>query len=296
MNTTTITAALLGVAMTVVASACGDSTTVNSATPTSAPTTTETAPTSTTAVRPNHLVDELVAIDHGRMHLRCVGTGDTTVMLIAGWDAGAESWGAIEPTLVEQARVCSYERFGTGTSDVPSTTQTFETQATDLHALLEAAGEPGPYILVGHSFGGAEAVTFASQYRDEVAGLMLLDATPATWPTTACSVPAWEGLCTLMHNPMSDPERVDVFPAFDAVAAITTLGELPMTVVTAAHRVDPSLTPQQLAPLDAAWADGVEQWASLSTASTVVTVQDTGHHIQLDQPALVIDQVEKLLP
>ena len=71
---------------------------------------------------------------------------------------------------------------------------------------------------------------------------MLVDASPATWPTTACSVAAWKPLCDVMHDPTLDPERLDVFPAFEAVAAIGSLGDLPMTVMTAAHRVAPALT------------------------------------------------------
>lgn len=296
MKTTTITTALAAIAISLTA-ACGSSNTGTADAEPAATTPTAVETTTTNPIeRPNSVVDELVAIDNGRMHIRCVGSGDNTVLLTAGWDEGGESWAAVEPTLAERARVCSYARFGTGTSDAPATTQTFETQATDLHVLLDAAGEPGPYVVVGHSFGGAEAVTFASQYPEQVAGLMLLDASPATWPTTACSVPTWKALCSVMHDPTLDPERLDVFPAFDAVAAITSLGDLPMTVMTAAHRIDPALTQEELAALDAAWAEGVERWASLSSASTVVSVTSTGHHIQLDQPALVIDQVAKLLP
>lgn len=84
-------------------------------------------------------------------------------------------------------------------------------------------------------------------------------------------------------------------PPRGAVAAISSLGDVPMTVMTAAHRTDPALTQGEIARLDAAWADGVEGWAGLSPASTVVSVQDTGHAIQLDQPALVIEEVARLL-
>ena len=44
-------------------------------------------------------------------------------------------------------------------------------------------------MVVGHSFGGAEAVTFASLFADEVTGLVLLDASPTSWPTEVCAVP-----------------------------------------------------------------------------------------------------------
>ena len=80
-------------------------------------------------VRPTGTVDELVRVGDGRLHVRCVGAGATTVLLISGFNDGGDSWGEIEPALSQQARVCSYARFGTGTSDPPTRTQTFATSA-----------------------------------------------------------------------------------------------------------------------------------------------------------------------
>jgi pimeloyl-ACP methyl ester carboxylesterase len=255
-----------------------------------------TAPTTLEVKRPTTPIDELFDVDGVDFHLHCDGQGDTTLLLIAGWGSGGdESWSAVRPALAEQARVCTYDRPGTGTSDTPAATQTFETEASDLDALLSAAGEPGPYVVVGHSFGGAQAVTFTSQYPDDVTGLMLVDASPATWPATACSVAEWKPLCDVFHDPSLDPERLDVFPAFDAVADISSLGDLPMTVMPRAHYTYPGLEQDVLTRLDDAWAEGAERWAALSSASTVVPVPDTGHLIQLEQPGLVIDEVEKLL-
>jgi pimeloyl-ACP methyl ester carboxylesterase len=253
-------------------------------------------PTTVAAERPTAPVDDVFEVDGVGFHLHCDGQGDTTVLLIAGWGSGGdEGWSTVRPALVEQARVCTYDRPGTGTSDKPAATQTFETQADDLHAVLDAAGEPGPYIVVGHSFGGAQAVTFTSQHPDEVAGLMLIDASPATWPATACTVASWKALCDVFHDPSLDGERLDVFPAFGAVAAISSLGDVPMTVMPRAHYTYPGLAQDVLTRLDAAWAEGADRWAALSSASTVVPVDDTGHLIQLEQPGLVIDEVEKLL-
>jgi pimeloyl-ACP methyl ester carboxylesterase len=289
MKTTTIAATLVALAVSVGAAGCGGSSADGRAD--AAP-----APTTTTVERPTQPVDELVAIGAGRLHVRCSGRGDTTVLLLAGWDKGAETWTAVEPAIAERARVCAYDRFGTGTSDAPTATHTFATQVADLHELLETIGEPGPYVVVGHSFGGAEAVTFASTYPDDVAGLMLVDASPTGWPDVVCSVPAYAGGCALMHDPAKDGERLDVFPAFAALASITSLGDLPMTVMTAAHRSPDGLTPAELTRLQSTWDEGMQRWAGLSTASNVVTVEDTGHEIQTDQPAIVIDEVTKLLP
>jgi pimeloyl-ACP methyl ester carboxylesterase len=296
MNITTTATAIAAIALSIAAGACADSTSTADTASTASSTTTVAWERATTVERPTQLVDELVAIGHGRMHIRCVGNGATTVLLFAGWDDSGDKWGAIEPAISDQARVCSYARFGTGESDAPSSIQTFDTQATDLHALLDAAGEPGPYVVVGHSFGGAEAVTFASEYADEVTGLMLLDASPTTWPATVCSVPAYEAACAVMHDPTLDVEQLDVVPAFEEVATITSLGDLPMTVMTAAQRDPQGITASELARLETVWAEGMERWAGLSSSSKIVTVEDTGHHIAVDKPNLVIEQLRQLLP
>ena len=164
-------------------------TTAPSATPTTvatpasvaAPTTVATPATvrpPTTTAHSSAVVDEFPTVDGARMHIRCVGSGATTVVLIGGFNDGGDNWGAIEAPLARDARVCSSARLGTGTSDPPTAVQTFTTQATQLRAALESVGEPGPYVLAGHSFGGAEAVAFASMFPDHVSGLVLIDATP----------------------------------------------------------------------------------------------------------------------
>ena len=294
MKTSAVSTALASLAIALAASACGSSEpTANALSPAASPATVTSA--TTTVECPSQPIDELITIGSGRMHLRCVGAGPTTVLLIAGWGDGGDNWGAVEPEISERTRVCSYARFGTGASDGQTSTQTFATQVADLHALLDQAAEPGPYVVLGHSFGGAEAVTFAASFPDEVTGLMLLDASPTTWPATACSVAAWEALCAVMRDPTLDPERLDVFPAFDEVATITSLGDLPMTVMTAAHRTAPELTQAELTRLDTVWAQGVERWAGLSSSSSVVSVEDTGHHIEVDQPQLVIEELLELL-
>ena len=69
-----------------------------------------------------------------------------------------------------------------------------------------------------------------------------------------------------------------------------------MTIMTAAHRDPSGLTADEVTRLEAAWAAGMGNWASLSPASRVVVVEDTGHHIEVDQPQLVIEELLTLLP
>ena len=289
-----IAAAVLAAALALSASACGTGRDVASSTTTTSP----------TVARPTRLVDSLFDVAGGRLHVHCAGEGPTTVLLIAGWDDGGDkSWSAVQPVVAQHSRVCTYDRFGTGTSDAPNTTQTFTTEADDLDALLTTAGEPGPYVVVGHSFGGAEAVVFASEHRDDVVGLMLVDASPTTWPAALCAVPddgtdtarGLQALCTTFHDPTRDVEHLDAFTAFDEVAAITSLGHLPMVVMTAATRTIPGLADSELARLNNVWDAGVARWAALSTASKVVSVPDTGHYIQLEHPDVVLGALTTLI-
>ncbi len=119
-----------------------------------------------------------------------------------------------------------------------------------------------------------------------------------------CAVPddgteaaaGFQALCAEMKDPMKNSERLDVFAAFAEVEAIDSLGDVPLAVVTAARRSAPGLVEAEVARLTTVWDAGVERWAALSSASKVVTVEDTGHSIQLDQPRLVVDEVLALLP
>jgi pimeloyl-ACP methyl ester carboxylesterase len=89
------------------------------------------------------------------------------VILEAGYTAsGIGTFGqAIQPALAETTRVCTYDRGGIGVSDArPRTVSpiTSTTQAGELHALLDAIGEQGPFVYVGHSYGGMIARAFAA--------------------------------------------------------------------------------------------------------------------------------------
>jgi pimeloyl-ACP methyl ester carboxylesterase len=49
--------------------------------------------------------------------------------------------------------------------------------ASELHAALQFAAEKPPYLMAGHSFGGYSVRVFNGKYTDQVAGLVLVDAT-----------------------------------------------------------------------------------------------------------------------
>ena len=107
-------------------------------------------PHSTGYQAPGHPVD----IGGRKLYLNCSGKGSPTVVLVAGGDAFSIDWALVQPKLAESTRVCSWDRAGLGWSDAGPADETVEQTIADLHALLHAAGEKPPYLLVGASIGG----------------------------------------------------------------------------------------------------------------------------------------------
>lgn len=110
------------------------------------------------------------------LHIHCTGEGIPTVVL----DMGAGSW-SIHATAVRRAvsgatRTCAYDRAGYGWSEPGPGPRTADRLAAELHALLAAAGENGPFVLAGHSLGGWVARTYRGRYPKQVVGLALIES------------------------------------------------------------------------------------------------------------------------
>ncbi len=117
-----------------------------------------------------------VTVDGARLHLWCIGQGSPTVVLEPGLGATSLSWSWLQPMLAQSIRVCSYDRPGRGWSEPLDMPRDGRNLARVLHKLLDAAGERGPFVIAGHSLGGAYARLYRDQFRDEVQGLVLLDS------------------------------------------------------------------------------------------------------------------------
>src|ERR1700730_13659648 len=117
-----------------------------------------------------------------RLHLLEQGRGSPTIILEAGLMSTMLSWGDIRRQLAGSYRVVCYDRAGLGWGDIGPMPRTADRIVEELHSLLDRSAIPPPYLLVGHSFGGLTMPLFAARYREQTAGMVLVDpVVPSEW-------------------------------------------------------------------------------------------------------------------
>ncbi len=162
-----------------------------------------------------------------RLHLWTSGVASPTVVFEAGLPGSVLGWTHILPELSRFARVAAYDRAGLGWSDAGPEPRSAERIVSELRTLLQRAGIPPPYVLVGHSFGGLTTRLFAARFPDEVAGLVLVDPIgPREW------VPLCEGERRRLASGAKLCRRTAWLARFGvarAVAALVRMGAYDLT-------------------------------------------------------------------
>lgn len=253
-------------------------------------------------------IAELIDIGDGRsLYLTCRGTGSPTVLLISGTRGAADEWQTLAPDARDDAvstfdavakttRVCAYDRPGTTLADDAPTTSSSVPQPTtalqsanDLHALLEATEQPGPFVVVGLSWGGMIAQQFARTYGGEVRGLVLLDSASAFLRETF-TAEQWSNWMAVVLGSV-DAAGSEV-PAYEQsireLGAAPELPAVPTVVVSSDEPWD-----LQVSPGASTWPGWVAAQAELARSlnATHITETDSGHGIPVEQPALVSDAI-----
>jgi pimeloyl-ACP methyl ester carboxylesterase len=119
---------------------------------------------------------KLVDLGTHRLHVNCTGHGSPTVVVENGLGDFSFDWVLVQSQVARFTRICTYDRPGYAWSDPGPKPQTFAQLNFDLRSALAKLGESGPYVLVGHSYGGPVVRNFAAAYPHDVAGMVLVDA------------------------------------------------------------------------------------------------------------------------
>ena len=282
--------------------------------------------TSAARVTGNGDVAGLVDIGGRLLYLECRGAGGPTVVLEAGYRSPVDVWTTdlVSPetprTMVfagvaANTRTCVYERPGVAAvidgvfmpsrSDPAPVPRTAADAVAALHTLLDVADVPGPYVLVGHSFGGLIVRLYASTYPNDVAGLVLVDAlseyvrtelTPEEWAAYAAVVSAVPPELTAYAS----LETMDMDASFDQMTEASSrhpLTGIPLTVISAGlpfgiPDADLGFSSNRLQD---AWSAAQDKLGSLIPDTRHLVATDSAHYVQLDQPNLVIEAIRQVV-
>ena len=240
-----------------------------------------------------------VTVSGYEVNMRCTGSPNDTaplVVLLAGMTDALTNFAALQDELSTDLQVCSYDRLGEGASAKPEQEQTLEDCADLLHGLLNhLTWHERDIVLVGHSWGGLVGAVYAHRYPSQVHGLVLLDATPpgADQQILELIPDGVGGIATYVRREATEsmsgtnPERI-VYTG-DPVGS---LGDIPMTVVKRGKPIL-SAVADYGDQLEAICSAGQNSWAMLSTRSVLVTAEQSGHYIYLDQPDLTCELVRQ---
>ncbi len=236
-----------------------------------------------------------IEVNGARAYLDCRGSGSPTVVLEAGLGTGASGWGFVLEWVAAQTRVCAWDRPGIGGSD-PIGRHTIEDTARHLRATLAAAGEKPPFIVVGHSLGGVYARVFASSFRPEVSGMVLVDPyLPDIRPVEHVALdPAlreeWLAGLRATNDSVAAVEDLDWAASYDQLSHASVEG-LPLELLVVRQRWDGRFGPAE-SDLIAAWR---RLLGGLSAEYRLTIVEGSTHFIQYDRPDLVVDAILRLV-
>src|SRR5262249_4244708 len=199
-----------------------------------------------------------------KLHLRCIGPPDAKpiVILEAGGGGFSNGWTTVQDLLSSRVRTCAYDRAGSGWSEPGPGPRTMRQEVFELHALLEAAKVPGPFVLVGQSIGGLLVRLYTERYGRDVVGVVLVDPTHESDVLGSVRYGGWgrlrgkaagrpvaeprlEGKASTQYNPEDDYLAEELQQIYlSRRANPEPLGKRPLIVLAAGKRPAPPGTPE----------------------------------------------------
>lgn len=271
--------------------------------------------------RRNPPVGRLVLVQGGKQHIYCSGVGSPRVIFVSGLGDGVTSWSKVQPEVAKFTQACSYDRTGLGWSNRGASPRDIHTMVVELHDLLESAGIPPPYLLVGHSLGGGVIRVYAARYPEEVRGLVMVDAMHPEF-LKRMQLDEWDermlrtarrmkrlapfaaarllGLCEIDNRPLVHcaefwatfaAEREALPRSAQQVGEVRSLGSLPLEILS--RDPSPSVGWGNLENRTA-WERMQEELPQLSSRASQKIVTGATHYIQEDRPDVVIEAISHM--
>ncbi|HVF99452.1 MAG TPA: alpha/beta hydrolase [Chloroflexia bacterium] len=220
-------------------------------------------------------------------------------MLEAGMGDTLATWTAIQGRLAGITTVLSYTRAGLGQSDPAPLPRTLRDMVVDLGKLLSVVALPGPYMFVGHSFGGQIVRLFAAQHQSETKAMALVD------PSHEDKYARFEAVFTaqlierqnaFLSDPSRNSEHVDLLESRRQLNAAEQVLNIPLVVLSRGR-------PDEQSPV---WPTQAVQELELQSQRDLLGVsgyawnkhivaEHSGHYIHQEEPDLVLTAVEEVM-
>ncbi len=218
----------------------------------------------------------------------------------SGLSATSRSWFLVAPPVAKFARVCIYDRANTGRSEQSPTPRSSQDLVNDLRTLLNNAGVQPPYVLVGHSLGGMNVRLYASEYRNEVVGLVLVDsAHEDEWerfgallpPEFPGEPPQLKDYRKQFSDPIQGTEKIDLKVSGDQMKAKRqSFGDMPLVVIS--HGKPIADVPALFSPfVEGVWTAMQKDLLKWSSNSKQIIATESDHAIPTEQPQLIVDAI-----
>jgi pimeloyl-ACP methyl ester carboxylesterase len=252
--------------------------------------------------------ERLISVGSHRLEVRIVGNGVPAVVFDSGIADPLGNLKPLQDRLAAVTQVVTYNRAGYGQSEPGPVPRDGAREAEELRALLERASVPGPYVLVGHSLGALNVMVFASEYPEDVVGMVLLDPPPLTfalgkeyterWAMAERMTAEWQAVAdSAAKSP--DPAEKARSAFFNMIASehremgrtaslvdrVATFGEIPLVVV-ASGQPNPAFGPVA-EEFQKYWAAQSRAIADKSKKGKFVLVEESSHQLYRDVPELV---------
>jgi pimeloyl-ACP methyl ester carboxylesterase len=249
-------------------------------------------------VKARSLPGSVVVADGHKVYFDCEGKGSPTVVFLSGWGVDSSGWLEVFDGTARVTRACEYDRYGIGLTSMygalPRRARDAHDQVRELEQLLRNANIAKPYVLVGHSWGGALAQLYAGTH-DDVKAVVFVDASsPGQDAAIAAALPpkkpgepqVLQELRRPVGDALANPEYLAWRKSLNQVGEVKSLDDRPLIVVTAGATF--AGFERFVFPV---WMGLQKRLASLSTRSVHVLARTSGHFVQLDEPGLVLAAV-----
>jgi len=259
--------------------------------------------------------DFVLLHDH-RIYYHCLGEGSPTVLIDTGIGDASANWIPIQEKLSTQTKVCIYDRAGYGMSDPGPGPRTSSLIVEELYTMLKSAGITGPYILVGHSYGGFTAQLFAKKHTDETAGIVLVDSSHPQQVDRLAKLDLFEvenrriitGRNDAINEDASELQKkwymlnsrrkaiiaqMDELKYFkDSANEVSKAGpmpDIPLAVLTRGISQLPTLENSE--SMEEIWLEMQKDLANSNRQGYQKIIQASGHNIHIDSPDAVVNSV-----